>query len=114
MDRPVDPELGEPAHGVVHARLGEQRLQLVAEPRGRELADEVHLDARPCEREGVRIHREAVAVLVADRPEDPGRVVDEGQVVEDADDAVLEVAETAEIVDEAAEVLALQGTRPSH
>ncbi len=54
------------------------------------------------------VHPEAVAVLVADRPEDPGRVLDEGQVVEDPDALRSEVAPASERVDEPAEVVALE------
>ncbi len=54
------------------------------------------------------VHAEAVAVLVADRPEDPRRIVDEREVVEDAQDSLLEIGQAAEEVDEAAEVAALQ------
>ncbi len=108
MDGPVDAEIGEPTHGVLDARLGEERLQFVAQPRRGELSDEVHLDAGLRQRERVRVHCEAVAVLVPDCPEDSRRVVDEGEVVEDADDAALEVPEAAEVVDEPAEVLSPQ------
>ena len=58
---------------------------------------------------GLLVHPEAVAVLVAHRPEDPGGVFDEAQVVEHPDDAVPQVAEPAEEVDHRAEVLPAQG-----
>ena len=60
-------------------------------------------------RDGLVVHPEPVAVLVADRAEDPGRVVDERAVVEDPDAPGLEVLAAAERVDEPAEVLAFQG-----
>ena len=88
--------------------LGEQRLQLVAQPRRRELPDQLHLHAGPRETLRVRLHTEAVAVLVAERAEEPRRVVDEREVVEHAEDARLEVAQAAEEVHEPSEVLALQ------
>ena len=59
----------------------------------------------------MRLHVEAVAVLVAQRAEEPGRVVDEGEVVEDPQDAGLQVAKAAEEVDQAPEVLALERDR---
>ena len=108
MDRLVGAELGQAQQGVRHIPLLEQRLELVAEPRGREIADEAHLDGRAREPFGVGVHAEAEPVLVADRPEDAGRVVDEGEVVEHADRARLEVSATAEGIDESAEVLALK------
>ena len=53
--------------------------------------------------------RKPVAVLVAERAKEPGRVVDEGEVVQHPDDTGLEVAEAAEEVHEPAEVLTLEG-----
>src|SRR5205807_7118968 len=64
---------------VLDLALLEQRDQLVAQPRRREVADEPHLDRAARESLRVLVHPEAVAVLVADRAEDPGRVVDEAQ-----------------------------------
>ena len=66
-------------------------------------------DALARQADGLLVHPEAVAILVADRAEDPRRVVDERAVVEDPDAPCLEVLAAAEGVDEPAEVLALQG-----
>ena len=41
---------------------------------------------------------EAVAGLVADRPEDPGRIVDEREVVQDPQDAGLEIVPVASVI----------------
>src|ERR1700676_608339 len=46
MDRPVRAELREAHERVGDVSLGQERLQLVAEARGREIADEPHLDRR--------------------------------------------------------------------
>src|SRR6184192_641086 len=79
-----------------------------AEPCRGEVADEAHLDAGASEPLRASAHAEAETRLVADRPKDPRRVVDEREVVEDADRPMLEVAPAAERVDEAPEVLRLQ------
>ena len=57
------------------------------------------------------VHAEPVAVLVADRTEDPGRVVDEREVVQDADPLLLEIGAAAEGIDEAPVVVTLQRYR---
>ena len=111
MDRPVGAELGQPENRVLELAFLEQRDQLVAQARRGEIADEAHLDAPAGEPQRVLVHAKAVAVLVPDRPEDPGRVVDERQVVQDADRLRLEVAPAAEGVDEPAEVGALERGR---
>ena len=89
----------------------QQQLELVPEPRRGQLTDEPHVDARSSEGDGVTVHAEPVAVLVADRAEDPGRVVDERKVVQDANDPRLEIGEAAEEVDQASEVLTSEGHR---
>ena len=53
----------------------------------------------------VLLEAEPVPRLVADAAEDPRRVVDEREVVEDAQDACLEIGATAVRIDEAAEVV---------
>ena len=105
MDRAIGAELAEPEDRLARTLLLEQRLQLVAQARGREVADEPHLDAAAGEPLRVRLEPQPVAALVPDRAEDPRRVVDEREVVEDAQRAPLEVAAAAERIDEAAEIL---------
>src|ERR1700726_2286234 len=107
MDRPVRAELREAPERVGDVSLGQERLQLVAEARGREIADEPHLDRRAREPLRVRVHAEAEPVLVPQRAEDARGVVDEGKVVEYADRVPVEVAVAAERVNEPAEVGAL-------
>ena len=53
---------------------------------------------------GVRVHLEAVAVLVTYRPEDPGRILDEREVVEDAQRPGGEIVPASKRIDEPAEV----------
>ena len=84
MDRAGGAELCEPRQRVSDLSLLEQRGQLVAQPGRREVSDEAHLDARPRQPRGVLVHAEAVPVLVADRPEDARRVLDEREVVQHA------------------------------
>ena len=102
------PSSSSRATAALDSLLPEQLLELVAQARGGKLADQVHLDAGAGEAGRVPVHAEAVAVLVADRAEEPGRVVDEGQRVQDAHDSGLEVRPAAEEVDEVAERVALQ------
>ena len=113
MDRPVGAELGKPQDRVLDLALLQQRDELVTQPRRGEVADEPHLDRPAREPHRVLVHPEAVAVLVADRAEDPRRVVDEREVVQDADPPRLEVAPPAEGVDEPSEVVALAARPPS-
>src|SRR2546430_6680301 len=108
MDGPVGARLGQPEDRVLDVTLREQRDELVAEASRREVADETHLDAPPGEAQRVLVHTEPVAVLVADRPEDAGWIVDEREVVEDADPLLLEIDATTERIDEPAVVVALQ------
>ena len=89
MDLLLGAELGQPRDRVADVALLEERDQLVAQARTREVADVAGGDAVAGEPGGVLVHAEAVAVLVADRAEDAGRVVDERAVVEDADAAGL-------------------------
>ena len=89
MDRAVGAELAQaedPAHG---ARVLEQRVQLVSQSSGREVAHEAHLDAAAREPRRVLLEPEPVPRLVADRAEDPRGVVDERQVVEHPQQACL-------------------------
>ena len=65
--------------------LLEQRDQLVAQARTQEVADVARRDALASQADGLVVHPEPEPVLVADRAEDPGRVVDERAVVEDPD-----------------------------
>src|SRR5262245_5128113 len=111
VDRPVRTELREPEDRVLDLALLQERDELVAQARRRKVADEAHLDRSAREAQRVLVHPEAVAVLVADPAEDAGRIVDEREVVEDADPPRLEVAPPAERVDEAAVVLPPQGDR---
>ncbi len=78
-------QLLETSQRELDARLVEQQHELVAQPRRREVADEVHLAAGPRQGQRVAVHAKAVAVLVAHRPEDARRVFDEAQVVEHHD-----------------------------
>ena len=55
------------------------------------------------------VESQPVSGLVADAAEDPRRVVDEREVVEDAQNACVEVASAAERIDEAAEVVRGKG-----
>ena len=109
VDRGARAELGEPEDRRSGVALLEQRDELVPQPGRREVADEPHLDRSARQALGVVVHPEPVPALVADRAEDPGRVVDEREVVEDADRLRLQVAPPAERVDQPPEVLALQG-----
>src|SRR5262245_31932440 len=103
MDRPIGAELPEPPDACGRGRVLEQRDQLVAQTRRREVSDKPHLDA-PAEQPGrVLVETEAMTSLVADSAEDPRRVVDERQVVEYAEDARLEIGAAAEGIDEPAE-----------
>ena len=111
MDRSVRAELGEPQDRVFDLALGEQRLQLVTQPRRGKVADEPHLDRPAGEPRRVLVHPEAVPVLIADRAEDASGVVDEREVVEHADRPRLEIAPPAEGIDEPAEVGALERDR---
>ena len=111
MDGAVGAELGQAEDRVAHVALGEQEDELVAQPRRREVADEAHLDGAARELRGVLVHAEPVPVLVPDRAKDPRRVVDEREVVQDADHAGVEVGPAAERVDEPPEVVALERDR---
>src|SRR5215211_2517231 len=108
VDRGAGAELREPEDRRTGVSLLEQRDQLIAQPCGREVADEAHLDRPAGEPLRVLVHPELVAALVADCSEDPGRIVDEREVVEEADRLRVEVAASVERVDESAEVLALE------
>ena len=57
------------------------------------------------------VHPEPVPVLVADGPEDPGRIVDEREVVQDADPLLLEIGSASEGIDEEPVLVALQRDR---
>src|SRR5688572_22321016 len=104
MDRVVRSELAEPDDPAGGSGILEERLELVAQARRREIPDEPHLDAPPREPRRVLLEAQAVARLVADPAEDPRRIVDEREVVQDAEHARLEVAAAAERVREAAEI----------
>ena len=108
VDRRAGAQLCEPRDRVVDVPFLEQRDELFAEAGGREVADEAHLDAAAGEPDGVVVHPEPVAILVADGPEDARGVVDERQVVEDADRPGLQIAPAAEGVDQPASILPLQ------
>ncbi len=108
MNRPAGAQLGEPRDRVMDVPLLEQRDELLAEASGREVADEAHLDAAAGEPDRVVVHSEPVAILVADGPEDARGIVDERQVVEDADRPRLQVAPPTEGVDQPASILTLQ------
>ncbi len=105
---PSSPEAQDRGAG---AALLEQRLQLVPEPRRREIAHEPHLDAAAREPLGVCVETQPVPALVPDRAEDPRRIVDEREVVEHAQRPLLEVAAAAERIDEPAQVLRRQRDR---
>jgi hypothetical protein len=101
-------ELGEARDRVADVALLEERDQLVAQARAREIPHVARRDAPTRELDGVLVHAEAVAVFVPDRAQDSGGVVDERPVVEDADAPGLEVGAALEGIDELAEVLALE------
>ena len=109
VDGAVDAELGEPANRRSRVLLLQERGELVAQASRREIAHEPHLDCAACKARGVVVHREAEPAFVSHSPKDARRIVDEREVVEDTDRAVLEVAAASERVDEPPEVLALQG-----
>ena len=111
MDLLLRAELGQAGDRVADVALFEQRDQLVSEARAGEVADVAGRDALAGEPDGVVVHAEAVAVLVADRAEDPSRVVDERAVVQDPDALRLEVGAAAERVDELADRVAFQRHR---
>ena len=79
--------------------LDNRRIEVPIGPRG-----------RAGERKRAAIHLESEPGLVADRPEEPRGVLDEAEVVQDADRAPAQVAEPAEEVVGRAESLAV-GTR---
>ena len=111
MDRAVGAELAESVDAGSGTRLLEQGHELVAQPRRREIAHEAHLDAttqKPC---GVVLEAKPVSRLVPDTAEDPRRVVDEREVVEDAQHACVEIRPAAVRVDESAEVVDTEGGR---
>ena len=111
MDRLVGAELGEPEDRVLDLSLFEQRDELIAEAGRGEVADEPDLDRAARQSHRMLVHPEAVAVLVADRAEDPRRIVDEREVVQDADSLLLEIGAPTERIDEPAVVVALQRKR---
>jgi hypothetical protein len=104
VDRGVGAELAESPDPGGRGRVLEQRRELVAEARRGQVADEAHLDAAPEETGRVVLEAEAVPRLVPNAPEDPRGVVDEREVVEDAERAGVEVGAPAVRVDEPAEV----------
>src|SRR5919106_2681172 len=108
VDRTVGAQLAEPHDAAGRSRILEKRLQLVAEPRRGEVADEPHLDAPAGEPCRVLLQAKPVARLVPDAAEDPRRVVDEREVVEDAEDARLQVGTSAEGIGEPPEVRLLE------
>src|SRR5213080_3950133 len=107
MDGLVRAELAQPGDATHGSGVLEQQHELVPQPSRREVSHDPPLDALACEPGRVVVETEAVALLVADGPEDPCRIVDEGEVVEHPDHALLEVPPTRERVDETAEVGAL-------
>ena len=111
MDRAVGAELAESADAGGGTRLLEERHELVAQPRRREIADETHLDATAEKPRGVVLEAKPMARLVADAAEDPRRVVDEREVVEDAQHACVEIRPAAVRIDEASEVVDAEGGR---
>ena len=108
VDGAVCAELAEADDGMPDLALLEQRHELVSQAGRGEVSDQAHLDAAASEPERVAIHREAVAVLVANRPEDTSGIVDEGEVVQYADCARVEVPPSPERIDEPSEVVALE------
>src|SRR5438309_8286981 len=89
MERAIEARLVHPGDG---GRLAYELEQLVPDARaghggGRSGSDR---DARQAL--AVRIEATSQARFVAQRPQQPRRVVDEAAVVEDADDAIPEVA----------------------
>ena len=109
VDRRRGSELPEAHDRVVDVALFEHELELVANTRTREVAEMARLDRAPCERFGVLVHAEPVAVLVPDRAEDPRRIVDERAVVQHADSPRLEVDAAFERVEELPSIVAFQG-----
>ncbi len=112
MDGAIRTQLAESPDAVRRAGILEESHELVAEPGGREVADEPHLDAAPEKASRVLVEAEPVPRLVADAAEDPRRVVDERQVVQHAQQACLQVGAAAERIDEASEVV--RGERRGH
>ena len=84
VDRDVRAKVTEASNAFGSAWVLEQRHELVAESRRGEVTDEPHLDAPTEEARGVILEPKAVAGLVPNAAEDPRRVVDERQVVQDA------------------------------
>ena len=101
-------ELGQTRDRVAHVPLLEESDQLFSQACTGEIADVARGDAVAGERHRLVVHAEAVAVFVADRAQDPRRIVDERAVVEDADSTGLEVAATFERIDQEAR-LGLEG-----
>jgi hypothetical protein len=93
---------------MAHVALLQQRDQFVPQPCAGEVANVAGSDALTGDPDGIVVHAEAVAVLVADRAEDARGVVDERAVVKDADAPRLEVDAPAERVDELADGGALE------
>ena len=111
MDRAVGAELAESADAGGGTRLLEQRHQLVAQPRRREIPHEAHLDATAEKPRRVVLEAKPVSRLVPDAAEDPRRVVDEREVVEDAQHACVEIRPATVRIDEPAEVVDTEGGR---
>ena len=104
-------ELLDAAQGEVDLLLVEQADELVAQPRRREVADEVHGAAGARQVERVLVHAQTVAALVADGAQDARGVLDEAQVVQHDDAPRVQVLAAAEVVEEVAEGLGLERHR---
>ncbi len=109
MDLAGHPQLEQPSQRPLDVFLTEKGDELVAQADAGEVPHKVHIHAALCETLRLLVHAETVAVLVAHRPEDPGGVLDEAQIVEHADDPVSQVAEPAKEIDHRAEFLSAQG-----
>ena len=108
MHFPSDPQVEEPSQRPFDVPFAQEGYQFVSQADAGEVAHQVHVHATLGEAVGLVVHAEAVAVLVADRPEDAGGILDEAQIVQHADDSVAQVAVSAEEVDDRAEVLPAQ------
>ena len=113
MQRPVETQLGDPLERRVHPLLREDVQQLVAQAGGGEVADQPRLDRAARQRQRVAVHAEAEPRLVADRPQQARRVLDEAEVVQHPHGLLAQVAEAAEEVVGGAQVLGLAARSPS-
>ena len=83
------PEVQQPLKYCRRGLLGEDVEQLLSDACPGDLREHAHLDSLPSKALSALVHRESVARLEAGSAQHPGRVVDERQPVQHANDAVV-------------------------